>query len=61
MKSFEDYKDKKCKHLLFHGNDIVLIDVPHHVEVIMEERVKELLDAKGLETLTAKSDDYYCY
>ena len=26
MKSFEDYKDKKCKHLLFHGNDIVLID-----------------------------------
>lgn len=41
--------------------DIVLIDVPHHVEVIMEERVKELLDAKGLETLTAKSDDYYCY
>ena len=26
MNSFEDYKDKPCKHLLFHGNDIVLID-----------------------------------
>lgn len=26
MNSFEDYKYKKCKHLLFHGNDIVLID-----------------------------------
>lgn len=26
MNSFDDYKNKKCRHLLFHGNDIVLID-----------------------------------
>ncbi len=54
-----DTKHRHAKYAIDH--DIVLIDVPHHVEVIMEERVKELLDAKGLETLTAKSDDYYCY
>ena len=54
-----DTKHRHAKYAIDH--DIVLIDVPHHVEVIMEERVKELLDAKGLETLIAKSDDYYCY
>ncbi len=26
MKSFDYYKNKKCKNLLIHGNDIVLID-----------------------------------
>lgn len=54
-----DTKHRHAKYAIDHN--IVLIDVPHHIEVIMEEKVKELLDKKDLLVLTAKSDDYYIY
>lgn len=54
-----DTKHRHAKYALDH--DIVLIDVPHHIEVIMEKKVKELLENKDVEVLTADLEDYYCY
>ena len=54
--------DTKHRHAKYaYDHDIVLIDVPHHVEVIMENKVKELLDVKDIEVMIANSKDYYIY
>lgn len=54
-----DTKHRHAKYAIDH--DIVLIDVPHHVEVIMEEEVKNLLASLDVEVMCANLEDYYCY
>lgn len=54
-----DTKHRHAKYAIDH--DIVLIDVPHHIEQIMEKKVKELLANQEIEVLTADFDDYYIY
>ena len=46
---------------IFILNDIVLIDVPHHLEVIMEKRLASLLSNLGITVKEANSQDYYSY
>lgn len=42
-------------------NNVLLIDIGHHAEVIMEEKVHQLLEALPLEVVVANSEDYYVY
>lgn len=54
--------DTKYRHAkMAMDHDIVLIDVGHHVEVIMEQKVKELLSKYDIEVVTLDSEDYYQY
>ncbi|MFV0394585.1 MAG: Nif3-like dinuclear metal center hexameric protein [Coprobacillaceae bacterium] len=54
--------DTKHRHMkLAMDNDILLIDIGHHAEVIIEEKVKELLKSLPLEVVIANSEDYYIY
>lgn len=39
----------------------MLIDVPHHIEVIMENKVKDLLKDKDVDVITSNLKDYYIY
>lgn len=54
-----DTKHRHAKYAIDH--DIVLIDVPHHIEVIMEKKLKDLLKNKNIDVLTANIKDYYTY
>ena len=54
-----DSKHRHAKYALDH--DIVLIDVPHHLEVIMEKRLASLLSNLGITVKEANSQDYYSY
>lgn len=54
-----DTKHRHAKYAIDHG--IVLIDVPHHIEVIMEKKVKDLLKDKDIEVLISNIKDYYIY
>lgn len=54
-----DTKYRHAKYALDHG--IALIDVPHHIEVIMEREVEKLLSKLKVETVIANSEDYYTY
>lgn len=54
-----DCKYRHAKMAIDH--DIVLIDISHHAEKIMEEKVKELLLPYDLEILTLNSKDYFTY
>ena len=54
-----DTKHRHAKYAIDH--DIVLIDVPHHIEIIMEKKLKDLLKNKNIEVLTANINDYYIY
>lgn len=52
--------DTKHKHMkIAIDNQIVLMDIGHHAEVIMEEKVKELLAPLSIEVVVANSRDYY--
>ncbi len=42
-------------------NDIALIDVGHHLEVIFEKKLKQLLDNLDIEVITANQNDYFIY
>lgn len=54
--------DTKYRHAKFAiDHNIALIDVPHHVEVIMEEEVAKLLKDINIEIVLANSIDYYTY
>lgn len=54
--------DSKYRHAKFAmDHDMALIDVGHHIEVIMEKKVKELLDNLSIEVIVANSEDYYMY
>lgn len=54
--------DTKYRHAKYAiDNDILLIDIGHHAEVIMEEEVKNILDNLEVEIITANSLDYYIY
>lgn len=54
--------DTKHRHAKYaYDHDIVLIDVPHHIENIMEEKVKNLLKDKEIEVITSNLKDYYIY
>lgn len=54
--------DTKHRHAKYaYDHDIVLIDVPHHIEVIMEDRVKDLLKVKDIEVFTSNLGDYFIY
>lgn len=54
-----DSKHRHAKYAMDH--DIVLIDVPHHLEVIMEKRLAILLSNLGITVKEANSQDYYSY
>lgn len=54
-----DTKYHHAQYALEH--DIALIDVPHHIEVVMEQEVKKLLSKFNIETVVASSKDYYTY
>lgn len=54
-----DSKHRHAKYALDH--DIVLIDVPHHLEVIMEDKLVEILNELDIEAISAKSQDYFKY
>lgn len=54
-----DSKHRHAKYAFDH--DIVLIDVPHHFEVIMEKKVKNLLSCLDINVIVANSHDYYTY
>lgn len=54
--------DTKHRHAKYaYDHDIVLIDVPHHIEVIMESKVKDLLKDKDIDVITSNLKDYYIY
>ncbi len=42
-------------------NDIALIDVGHHIEVIMEQKLSELLNCFEIEVIQANQLDYFTY
>ncbi|WP_294577767.1 Nif3-like dinuclear metal center hexameric protein [uncultured Thomasclavelia sp.] len=54
-----DSKHRHAKFALDH--DMVLIDVPHHVEVIMEEKVTDILNQLDIKAISANSQDYFQY
>lgn len=54
-----DTKYRHAKYALDY--DIALIDVPHHVEAIMEQEVAKLLKQLDVEVILANSKDYYRY
>lgn len=54
-----DSKHRHAKYAIDH--DIVLIDVPHHIEVIMEKKLQELLNNLNVNVMIAASQDYYKY
>lgn len=54
-----DTKYHQAKYALDHG--IALIDVPHHIEVLMEQEVAKLLSILDVETILADRKDYYTY
>ena len=54
-----DSKHRHAKYALDH--DIVLIDVPHHLEVVMEEKISGLLSLLDIDVVCANSQDYYSY
>lgn len=54
--------DTKHRHMkIAMDNNVLLIDIGHHVEVIMEEKIQELLQPLEIEVVTANSKDYYQY
>ncbi|WP_285814707.1 Nif3-like dinuclear metal center hexameric protein [Thomasclavelia cocleata] len=54
--------DTKHRHAKYaYDHNIVLIDVPHHIEVIMENKVKDLLKDKDVDVITSNLKDYYIY
>lgn len=54
--------DSKYRHAKFAiDHDIALVDVGHHVEVIMEEKVKQIVASLDVEVVVAHSKDYYIY
>lgn len=54
--------DTKYRHAKFAlDHDMALLDVPHHVEVIMEKEVAALLEAIPIVAVVANSKDYYSY
>ena len=54
-----DSKHRHAKYALDH--DIVLIDVTHHLEVIMEKRLASLLSNLVITVKESNSQDYYSY
>lgn len=54
-----DSKHRHAKYALDHN--IVLVDVPHHIEVIMETELSELLSNLDIQVTIANSQDYYMY
>lgn len=54
-----DTKHRHAKYAIDH--DIVLIDVPHHLEVIMETKLADILANLDIEVAIANSQDYYQY
>ncbi|MFQ6793896.1 Nif3-like dinuclear metal center hexameric protein [Thomasclavelia sp.] len=54
-----DSKHRHGKFALDH--DIVLIDVPHHLEAIMETKLTEILNQLDIEAISANSQDYFKY
>lgn len=54
-----DSKHRHAKYALDHN--IVLIDVPHHLEVVMENELSKILKSLDIEVIEANSQDYYQY
>ena len=53
--------DTKYRHMKYaKEHDILLLDVGHHAEVIMEKKIAELLEGL-IPTVVASSEDYYQY
>jgi dinuclear metal center YbgI/SA1388 family protein len=54
--------DTKYRHMKSAtDNQLLLIDIGHHAEVIMEEKVKQLLVSLPIEIVVAENMDYYIY